>query len=296
MPDLDAEIDPTGKAVLDWLEANLPPLISLLDHTVENQGGIEAHRFSIPPEAEQDVVEIVAVGAMARRLMQRPSAFAAWHSALTTKEPLAASEGVVRRFVGSALGDPTNPRSSSHLFGFVAEHTIAELLRAVDHGLGLPIHLEQHDWSVTDPGGDCVAIYRMGEEFHFRLWESKAVTGATVLPATSVGEAIDQLDLRAWEYLARWAPVAQRLEDDTLADFFVRMPDLWSDGDLSAGAGIAVSTHSSKPIGTCFSGLVGRFNLPDANKQGSLVLATDFAKFAQSVRTSIWKGAAWSEP
>jgi hypothetical protein len=71
---------------------------------------------------------------------------------------------------------------------------------------------------------------------------------------------------------------------------------MWKAADDRAGAGVAISTHASKPTDACFGGLVGKFNLPDGNKNGNLVLAPDFVSFAELARSLIWKGAGWSAP
>jgi hypothetical protein len=71
---------------------------------------------------------------------------------------------------------------------------LRNLLNKVDRGLGLPELVEGHDWGATEHGADALAIYRQDDQLHFRLWESKAVTGITVYPTTVVGEARDQLD------------------------------------------------------------------------------------------------------
>jgi hypothetical protein len=154
----------------------------------------------------------------------------------------------------------------------VAEHLLWRLLLEVNRGLGLPVHVEGHDWDVTDRGGDSVAVYQSQTGFAFRLWESKAVTGATVTPKSAVGTATDQLTRKGWEYLARWATVARRLPDNDLAAFFVEMPDMWKLADGRAGAGVAISTSTRKATASAFEGLVGKFKLPDTNKLGNLAL------------------------
>lgn len=295
MGDLTVETDPTGTEVECWVTANVTPLLTILQSKVEMQSGIQTLRFIVEPTKEAELVEAIAIGLVAYRLRQRPRAFRAWLLALRGGSLPDRHKPLIRQFIGSAFGEPSKSKPLNHLYGFVAEHILTELLKVVDYGLGTPVHLEQHEWSVTDPGGDSVAVYHMETDLHFRIWESKATTGATVNPKTVVGEASSQLDLRAWEYLARWSTVAQRMDDENLATFFVQMPDLWSNGDPRAGAGVAIATHVTKPTDACFAGLVGKFNLPDCNKHGSLLLATDFAALAQSVRSLVWKGAAWSE-
>jgi hypothetical protein len=42
---------------------------------------------------------------------------------------------------------------------------------------GIPVRVDGPDWSVTDSGGDGLAVYRPADTLVFRLWESKAHTG-----------------------------------------------------------------------------------------------------------------------
>ncbi len=295
MPDLTDEVDITGGAVSEWLAANSTPVGGLVVATTVDHGGIATYRFEVSAPDEPALAQQIAIGVVAQRLAQRPSAFASWVGAIQAGV-LDAHEALVRLHVKQMVGTPAKPRLETDLFAMVAEHLLWRLLNHIDRGLGLPVHIEGHDWDVTDHGGDSVAVYRTPTGFAFRLWESKAVTGAHSSPKAAVGKATGQLTRKGWEYLARWATVARRLPDEHLAEFFVLMPDLWKLADGRAGAGVAISTHTTKPTDACFDGLAGKFNLPDANKQGNLVVAGDFAQLSRDVRSVIWKGAGWSAP
>lgn len=296
MADLSLEIDPTGEAVEEWMDDNIPPFDGLVPFTTADQKGIATHRFDVDPGQEDLVARHVAIGIMGRRLAQRPSAFASWHDTLTAGAGLGNHETLVQSHAGQLVGTRDDPRVLKDLYGMVAEHILWRVLQAVDRGLGLPVHIEGHDWDVTDHGGDSVAVYQTDTGFAFRLWESKAVTGAAAMPKAAVGKATTQLTRKGWEYLARWVTVGRRLPDQDLAEFFVEMPDMWKAGDGRAGAGVAISTHATKPTGTCFTGLAGQFDLPDENKLGNLLLTVDFKAFAKLVRADIWKGAGWNAP
>ena len=297
MLNLAPDIDATGQTVRGWLAANVPSLDQVLPVTTDLHGTITSYKFEIQAACEDDAARVVAVALVEERLGLRPADFSAWFNSMADGTDLGAREANVRSYVRTLAGTPEHPKTEIHLFGLVAEAMLRSLLTKVDRGLGLPELVEGHDWGATEHGADALAIYRQGGQLHFRLWESKAVTGDTVYPTTIVGEARNQLDKDAWEYLARYVTVARR--EDRHAEintFLVEMPDLWRDGDNRAGAGIAIATHAAKPTTSCFGGLAGEFGLPDANKQGHLVVAGDYAIFAREVRRLIWKGAGWTAP
>lgn len=297
LPNLTPDIDATGQIVRAWLADNVPKLETVLTQTTAVHGTITSYEFEVTSVQEAEVARVVAIGLAEGRLGLRPADFSAWFNSMADGTQLGHRATNVQRYMRTLAGTPAAPRTEVHLFGLVAELMLSNLLSTVDRGLGLPEMVEGHDWSATEHGADALAIYRPEGQLHFRLWESKAVTGNTVYPTSVVGEATSQLDKNAWEYLARYVTVARR--EDRHADintFLVAMPDLWRDGDARAGAGIAIATHAAKPTTSCFGGLAGKLGLPDANKQGHLVVAGDYAALARDVRRLIWKGAGWTVP
>jgi hypothetical protein len=297
LPNFAADIDATGEVVRTWLAANVPSLEQVLAVATHAHGTITSFEFEVTVAKETEAARVVAVGLVEERLGLRPADFSAWFNAMDSGAPLGPREANVRGYLRTLAGTPTEPKTEIHLFGLVGEFMLRGLLNQVDRGLGLPEVVEGHDWSATEHGADALAIYRHGGQLHFRLWESKAVTGATVYPTTVVGKAKDQLDRDAWEYLARYVTVARREDRHAeINSFLVEMPDLWRDGDDRAGAGIAIATHATKPTTSCFSGLAGSLGLPDANKQGHLMVAGDYEGFSREVRRLVWKGAGWTAP
>ena len=65
------------------------------------------------------------------------------------------------------VGSPAEPAIDQHLFGLVAEGIWQGVIADTDVGLGTPIRVESHDWSVTDPGGDGLTVY--GSNGHYLL-------------------------------------------------------------------------------------------------------------------------------
>ena len=173
------------------------------------------------------------------------------------------------------------------------------MIADTDVGLGIPIRLESHDWSVTDPGGDGLTVYGTAGSYCFRLWESKYHGNEEALKGT-VDRACRQVGTRALSYLARFSLVAQYLADDQqLATFYARLTELWADKDSSAGVGIVVGADSSREAfgDGCFEGMTAYFELTAGQHQGYLNLVDGFRTFAETVRHFLWRGCGlWTEP
>ena len=166
-----------------------------------------------------------------------------------------------------------------------------------DVGLGTPVRVEGHDWSVTDPGGDGLTVYVVDGDFCYRLWESKYHGHHGALRET-VNTACRQVEARALSYLARFSLVAQHLTDEVaLATFYGRLAELWADRSSAAGVGIVVGGNTSSDHDGCFEGIEGYFDLAAEQHQGHLNLVGDFPAFAEEVRRVLWKGSGpWNEP
>ena len=164
-------------------------------------------------------------------------------------------------------------------------------------GLGRPVRVEGHDWSVTDPGGDGLTVYLAGSGFCFRLWESK-YHGHEAAVRDTVNAACRQVETRALSYLTRFSLVAQYLTDDPpLATFYGQLAELWADKSPAAGVGISVGSDSSQEQESCFDGIGVYFGLAADQHQGHISLIGDFEEFAIDVRRFLWKGCGpWTEP
>lgn len=193
-------------------------------------------------------------------------------------------------FLGSeSIGTREKPANDVHLEGFVAEHIWHLLIRDDALGFGWPARVDGPDWSVTDSGGDGLAVYRIDDALAFRLWESKAHTGAGEVRDVING-ACRQINSNALRYLARFSKVGQGLADEELQTFYGRLPELWKNADRAAGGGISVATASGAHD-TSFDGFPNYWEFTeDDQRQGLLVVIDDFADFAQTVRGHLWKG------
>lgn len=193
-------------------------------------------------------------------------------------------------FLGSeSIGTRAEPADETHLEGFVAEHLwhLLTLENALTYGT--PIRVDGPDWSVTDSGGDGLAVYRADEALVFRLWESKAHTGDGAVRDV-VNGACRQVGSKALRYLARFSKVGQSLEDPELRDFYGRLPEMWRRAAREAGGGISVST-ASDAVSDCFGNYAAYWEFThDDQRQGLVVMIDDFAGFAKLVREDLWKG------
>ena len=239
---------------------------------------------------------------IARRRLYDERLFQSWHSR-AKGEIDEVLNGVDPRVMQAALlenvGSPTKPAIDQHFLGLVAEGIWQGVIADTDVGLGTPIRVESHDWSVTDPGGDGLTVYGSNGHYCYRLWESKYHGSDDALRHT-VNGACRQVETRALSYLARFSLVAQYLaHDQQLAAFYGRLAEFWADKDSAAGVGIVVGTDSSRGEGGdgCFEGMTAYFELTAEQHLGHLNLVDGFRTFAESVRHVLWKGCGlWTEP
>ena len=239
---------------------------------------------------------------IAKRRLPNERLFQSWHSRSKGEIDEALSDVdslVMQTALLENVGLPTKPALDQHLHGLVAEGIWQSVVAEKNVGLGIPIRVESHDWSVTDPGGDGLTVYASNGQYCYRLWESKYHGTEGELTST-VNNACRQVRTRALSYLARFSLVAQYLADDQqLATFYGRLAELWIDRDPAAGVGIVVGTDSSRIEGAdeCFEGMIAYFKLTAEQHQGHLNLVDGFWAFAESVRHVLWKGCGlWIEP
>lgn len=188
-----------------------------------------------------------------------------------------------------SIGMPPDGASDEHIEGFVAEH-IWHLLTLEDAlTFGVPVRVDEPDWSVTDSGGDGLAIYRSNGTLVFRLWESKAHTGEGTVRDV-VNGACRQVNSNAMRYLARFSKVGQGLGDPEMQQFYGRLLELWRAAAREAGGGISVATKSDV-IADCFGNYRSYWAFGnDDQRQGLVVTIEDYAAFAKQVRQELWNG------
>ena len=279
-----------------------PPLSSLLTLEVKVTADGVGCLFGRLEHHQSQAAAMSLACSIARRRLPDDRLFELWHGHATgeTEGELSDVDSLVlQAALLQNLGSPAEPAIDQHLLGLVAEGMWQGVIEHIDVGLGTPIRVEGHDWSVTDPGGDGLTVYGSGGSYCYRLWESK-YHGTDEVLKTTVNGACRQVGNRALEYLARFSLVAQYLsEDQQLAAFYGRLAELWADKDPAAGVGIVVGTDSDhrKDSEDCFEGMTTHFELTADQHQGHLNLVDGFRIFAESVRRILWKGCGlWTEP
>ena len=196
---------------------------------------------------------------------------------------------LVAFLASESIGTPAARACAEHLEGFVAEHIWHLLTTENALTYGIPVRVDGPDWSVTDSGGDGLAVYRPDGTLVFRLWESKAHTGAGTVRDV-VNGACRQVDSKALRYLARFSKVGQSLDDPELQEFYGCLPELWRRAAREAGAGISVATTSDE-TSECFGNCPNYWQFThDDQRQGLVVKIEDYAAFAELVREELWKG------
>lgn len=279
-----------------------PPLTDLLSsESTATQAGVVCLRGRLEPEHRQTAAMTLACS-IARRRLPDERLFQSWHSRATgqTNEALSEVDSLV---IQSALlqdvGSPAEPGVEQHLLGLIAEGIWHGIVTDSDVGLGIPIRVEGHDWSVTDRGGDGLTVYHFDSSYCYRLWESKYHGDEDPIRAT-VNRACRQVKGNALSYLARFSMVAQHLTDDQqLATFYGRLAELWADKDSAAGVGVVVGTDSSHEESGegCFERMTTYFDLTADQHQGQITFVDGYRIFAVLVQRFLWKGCGlWTEP
>jgi hypothetical protein len=213
--------------------------------------------------------------------------------------PSGASQDALRRaFIGPVFGLPENPDSvpQDHLEGYISQMLWYFLY--LDSPPEEIIRIEPPGFKSTDPGGDALAVHRIGGSYLiFRLWEIKKYAGAPEASgggvSSTVNEAYNQLNAKALEYLARYTAIGQEISDDPeIAAFYGQLVDLWLEAQREATVGVSVATslcHIPEQCFTTFGAQFPRFVDP-VRLRGMLTAVGDFTTFALQVREYIWSG------
>jgi hypothetical protein len=291
------EVDPSLTYVPLWVDTVLGAVSDLLAASVAVHGSVGVSERRALEERRDELAWRCAVAIAARRLASNPPLFFAWFASLCWAEEPSdrLSSGQLTAMRGQILvnlGLPGSPSSDSHVCGLVAECLWYELTTNEPVDGEMPVLVEGHQWSVTDPGGDGLAVYRRPDSsLHFHLCESKAHYGGGALTPTVQGAA-HQLRRRGLDYLGRFSVVAQRVTDDeVLAAFLCTLSEKWADASPDAGVGVSVTSSSPADGEECFSTLPNYFSLAADRHHGLLHVVGELIDFASLVRRYLWQGA-----
>lgn len=271
--------------------SRLPPLSDLLEATVHKDTTHTWVKIRLAATNRKAAAIRVAVQIAADRCGGAPQYFDAWRRRYESGPPHAPEFlECLQVFVASeSIGTRAQPAAAVHLNGFVAEHIWHLLTLENAVGFETLLRVDGPDWSVTDSGGDGLAVYRAGHSLVFRLWESKAHVGEGSVRDV-VNGACNQVSSNALRYLARFSKIGQALDDAELRAFYGRMPELWKAQAREAGGGISVSTASADD-----EDYFGSFSnywkfAHNDQRQGLVIIIDKYADFAKCVREQLWKG------
>lgn len=266
-----------------------PRLSDLLDVEVHKDPTHHWAEARLPAGNRASAVLLVATHMARQRCGGAPQYFDAWlarHGG-GPPHPPDLLDCLIAMVASESIGLPPDGASDQHLEGFVAEHIWHLLTTENALTFGVPVRVDGPDWSVTDSGGDGLAIYRSNGTLGFRLWESKAHTADGTVRDV-VNGACRQVDSNALRYLARFSKVGQALGDPELQKFYGSLLELWRAAAREAGGGISVAT-ASDATGDCFGNYPNYWAFGhDDQRQGLVVTIEDYAAFAKQVgRTAI---------
>jgi hypothetical protein len=264
----------------DWVEGTL--------HRDPTHHWVEAR---LPAANRANAALLVAAHIARVRCGGAPQYYDAWLARLGggPPHPPDLRECLAALVASESIGMPPDGASDQHLEGFVAEHIWHLLTLENALAFGAPVRVDGPDWSVTDSGGDGLAIHRVNGTLVFRLWESKAHTADGTVRDV-VNGACRQVDSHALRYLARFSKVGQSLADPELQRFYGSLLELWRGAARQAGVGISVATKSDATA-DCFGNYPSYWTFAhDDQRQGLVVTIEDYAAFAKRVRQVLWKG------
>lgn len=253
---------------------------------------------SLPDESSSDIdaaAKVLALRAMKMRC-GNSTAYQLWLKRLEGGPPLSGDERArVEPFVATVFGLPNKPLTADHVQGYVAEllwHTLAEERGSTCSGDGALIRLEEPSFSVTEPGGDGLAVYELAEgDLVFRLWEVKKHASQSHISVT-ISTACEQLSANATKYLAKYCALSKEYPSP-LKELYGELVDLWVDADSRAGVGVSVATSAaSAPQRRSFTQMGRRFPKLDGESQleGMVVAIGSFPEFADKVKELVWSG------
>ncbi len=280
-----------SSATTSAVPSQWPRLSHMLEVTLHRDPTHHWVEARLPAANRASAALLVAAHIARLRCGGAPQYFDAWLARRTggPAHPADLLECLVALVASESIGMPPDGASDEHIEGFVAEH-IWHLLTLEDAlTFGVPVRVDEPDWSVTDSGGDGLAIYRWNGALVFRLWESKAHTGEGTVRDV-VNGACRQVNSNALRYLARFSKVGQGLGDPELQQFYGRLLELWRAAAREAGGGISVATKSDA-IADCFGNYPSYWAFGhDDQRQGLVITIDDYAAFAKQVRQELWNG------
>ncbi len=246
--------------------------------------------------AREQAAQMLADDAMALRCGQSP-ALERWRAVRDGRIPQdTVSASTVATYAAVGFGAPDRPRHVDHLQGHVAELLWNRLMKERQRCSGGRELVKAHSVKPDplEPGGDGLVVYRVGDDYVFRLWEIKKHDAASTAVSATIRRASKQLASRGNEYLAKLAGPDTVEQRGALGKFYAEVVELWLDGSERAGVGVSVGTSDthapSRP--TSFRSITTAFPhfVAPGQAEGVVVAVPDFPGFAVRVRKIVWSG------
>ena len=177
-------------------------LLGLLKISISNSDGFPRLTWEVGTSQLEQGASALAAAIARRRLGVNPRLHSLWAKRHSGDADGSLDETDLKLLQAALLediGSPDDPADAAHLNGLIAEAIWLEVIEAMDAGLGVPLRVESHDWSVTDPGGDGLTVHATPDGFCFRLWESKH-HGTTAPVRDTANLACRQLHERSLSY------------------------------------------------------------------------------------------------
>jgi hypothetical protein len=226
-----------------------------------------------------------------------PAIYQKWKQSLDgTLQLTALEKKQLETYIKPSIGLNGSPATDNELQGVVAEYLWYEFIKNKQTASGRPIKIDRPSLRVTEPGGDGLVVYKVGEGVYiFRLWEVKKHASTTKRATTKVTEASKQLADNGAEYLAKFSKIEQEIDHQYpgLSEFHAKLVSMWLMASSDSGAGVSVTKeHASVMTASPIS--IMKTHLPDFSAddqlEGFVISIPDFVDLSYKVREELWRG------
>jgi hypothetical protein len=200
---------------------------------------------------------------------------------------------IIKAYLKPSFGTSEHPLPMNQVEAVVAETLWYHITKNTETVSGIPIRIEEPHFTVTEPGGDGLAVYDDGGcTYFYRLWEIKKHSTDTS-STTKITQAAKQLNVKGLEYLVKLSKIDQELDysHPGLSEFYAGLVEKWYDGAEDSKAGISVSKKLASQI-TQTPITQAKPHLPNhgrANQLEAMIISIpDLSSLATKVREVIW--------
>lgn len=277
----------------------MPQVLDHFDITVETEGNCQWSSLDVnfaAPLTLDSLANALAYCIMGIRCPVDSEHFKWWDQAVRGIRTNSDNEKLIlTAYIRASLGIETDPLPEEQVQALVAETLWYEIVSNTQANEGLPIKVEEPHFTVTEPGGDGLAVYRKADGgYLFRLWEVKKHNSDS--NAThKITKGSEQLRDNGAGYLAKWSKIEQEVDHTHpgLSLFYARLVNMWIAASPDAKAGISVTKKGSSsitttPIASARAKLTRLVH--DSQVEAMVISIPDFTLLASKVRRIIWNG------